>query len=98
MHDFSNRFYVPIKILDTKNLSYVPFPRGFPQWSQCLPVARVGVDVHLHHARFDGVADVLQTGAAAAVEDEGDGLVAVAAQLLLFFCHGWENHNRKGTG
>ena len=49
----------------------------------CLPMARVGVDVHLHHARFDGVADVLQTGAAAAVEDEGAGLVAVAAQLLL---------------
>mmetsp|Transcript_86876 Transcript_86876/g.137796 ORF Transcript_86876/g.137796 Transcript_86876/m.137796 type:complete len:403 (+) Transcript_86876:277-1485(+) len=43
----------------------------------------VGVDVHLHHARFDGVADVLQTGATASVEDEGDGLVAVAAQLLL---------------
>ena len=43
----------------------------------------VGVDVHLHHACLDGVADVLQGGAGAAVEDEGHRLVAVAAQLLL---------------
>ena len=43
----------------------------------------VGVDVHLHHACLDGVADVLQGGARAAVEDEGHRLVAVAAQLLL---------------
>mmetsp|Transcript_44004 Transcript_44004/g.104794 ORF Transcript_44004/g.104794 Transcript_44004/m.104794 type:complete len:291 (-) Transcript_44004:563-1435(-) len=43
----------------------------------------VGVNVHLHHARLNGIADILKRGARAAVEDKGHGLVALAAQLLL---------------
>merc|ERR1719231_1445361 len=44
---------------------------------------RVRVDVHLDRARLDRVPDVLGARARAAVEDELDGLVGVAAELLL---------------
>mmetsp|Transcript_2361 Transcript_2361/g.4505 ORF Transcript_2361/g.4505 Transcript_2361/m.4505 type:complete len:348 (+) Transcript_2361:218-1261(+) len=44
---------------------------------------RVGVDVHLDHASLDRGLDVLEVGAAAAVEDEGDRLGALRKAELL---------------